>query len=388
MMAPFPASGPSTITGAADLTGSGSLSARPLSRGDAALSGSGTLSATAEATLFGVAALSGSGTLSASTGTSLPGEADLYGVGVLTATPGATYLGVAALAGEATLSASASAELWASGSITGSGTLEAEAYGVTVVEIDTVWDIDTPICEFDATYDMTEVDLQWTVDTPEVLIGEVVPVPLLSLDVTVQEIETVAQYTANYRPWNEDFDVIDTIYTVFPPEIVIVEPDILVDVDVVETIYTLYDSDADLAPLYVDVGVIDLEWTPYAPSTPIDTNELTFPEELRFVFPYRRVRGDTANRVPEEAYSFRAITTHERNLRTWFFDVNSLSHAQLAYLLEFANLVRLRGTFNFVEPEDGTTVLARFAEPLTGTLVNERRQTPVRIAIEEVGVAT
>lgn len=92
LVASTAASGPATVTGAATLTGTGSLSA------------SGLLTIPASATLSGSGDLTASATV---TGTGVTGQATLSGTGILSASGLVTVLASAALSGAGSLSASA-----------------------------------------------------------------------------------------------------------------------------------------------------------------------------------------------------------------------------------------------------------------------------------------
>lgn len=123
-----PASSGNPITGSAALSGSGSLSASaaPTVTGAAALAGSGALSVAVVPGVVGIVALTGSGALTAAAKPTANGAAALAGSGSLTA--GATPAGAAtaALSGSGTLSASIAAVTVATpAALTGTGTLSA-----------------------------------------------------------------------------------------------------------------------------------------------------------------------------------------------------------------------------------------------------------------------
>lgn len=132
-----PASGGGGATGAASLSGSGSLAATGQTEafGAAALSGAGSLTATGQAEAFGVASLSGTGSLSASGQASAFGVASLAGAGALTVIASVEAFGAATLEGTGSLVASGSATTPGSGSaaLEGVGSLsatgQAEAFG-------------------------------------------------------------------------------------------------------------------------------------------------------------------------------------------------------------------------------------------------------------------
>ncbi|HEY2090125.1 MAG TPA: hypothetical protein VGH54_29405 [Mycobacterium sp.] len=114
-----------TVSGAASLSGSGTLAGSPMvlvPGADIALSGSGTLSGTPQVAVPGAAALSGTGTL---TGTYLVsgGSASLMGSGSLSAARSVTWQESAALAGSGTLGAVETGTQEQSVALTGSGTL-------------------------------------------------------------------------------------------------------------------------------------------------------------------------------------------------------------------------------------------------------------------------
>lgn len=144
------ATGTRTVLGAAALTGTGSLSAAGtrVKVGAAALTGTGTLSATGTKTRLGAAALTGTGTLSATgahtgvgvahltgTGSSTVagvrktfGATALSGVGSLTAAGTRTAAGAAVLTGTGSLSATGAHTGVGAAALTGTGTLSATPY--------------------------------------------------------------------------------------------------------------------------------------------------------------------------------------------------------------------------------------------------------------------
>jgi hypothetical protein len=109
-----------TVSGAAALTGSGSLGASWVMAGSAGLTGSGTLSGTwAQG---GFAALTGSGSLSAVAGV-LGDDAQLAGSGTLASTPTETWAETAGLAGSGSLSLLETGTQEQTAGLAGSGTL-------------------------------------------------------------------------------------------------------------------------------------------------------------------------------------------------------------------------------------------------------------------------
>jgi glycerophosphoryl diester phosphodiesterase len=127
------ATGKPAEAGTAALSGSGTLTAAgtPHWTAAAGLSGSGTLTATGTPATSTTAALSGSGTLTASgtTGGSFP--ASFSGSGTLTATGAPSFTGAAAFSGSGTLTATNTPHLTVSASLSGVGTLTAVGTGST-----------------------------------------------------------------------------------------------------------------------------------------------------------------------------------------------------------------------------------------------------------------
>jgi fibronectin-binding autotransporter adhesin len=131
LMVAFEIAALTVVTGAADLSGTGTLTASgtvvkvPVD-GEAALSGTGTLAAAAEVEHEASAALSGTGTLAAAAEHEANASAALSGTGTLTATGEAEHNATSALTGTGMLGASAEVEHEATAALTGTGTLTAE----------------------------------------------------------------------------------------------------------------------------------------------------------------------------------------------------------------------------------------------------------------------
>lgn len=116
------------VTATANLSGAGDLTATALQvvSAQATLSGAGDLTATGTRTVPGAANLSGAGDLSATAQTSIAGQATLSGVGDLTAQALVNEIATATLTGAGDLSAQASTTAIAQATLTGAGDLTAQ----------------------------------------------------------------------------------------------------------------------------------------------------------------------------------------------------------------------------------------------------------------------
>jgi hypothetical protein len=114
-------------TGAAALTGTGSLSAAGVHQGRAAaaLTGAGTLASGGRQDVHAAAALTGTGSLSATGRRIVPDGASLFGTGSLSASGKRTRFGAAALTGAGTLAASGVRRRSGAAALTGAGSVSA-----------------------------------------------------------------------------------------------------------------------------------------------------------------------------------------------------------------------------------------------------------------------
>lgn len=122
-----------TVTGAAALSGAGTLDAAGVrsALGEAALSGAGALDAAGTRTTLAGAALSGTGTLDAGGTRTTFAAATLSGTGTLDAAGTRTTLGAAALSGSGTLTSAGTRTTFGVAALTGSGTLTAASGATT-----------------------------------------------------------------------------------------------------------------------------------------------------------------------------------------------------------------------------------------------------------------
>lgn len=118
-----------TVPAAASLSGSGALAAQGLALvpGAAALSGSGSLSGSAALVLAAAAALSGTGAVAAAGLVTQPAAAALSGSGTLTAAAAVQFTSGASLAGSGSLAVSASVRFTAGAALAGTGSVTAAA---------------------------------------------------------------------------------------------------------------------------------------------------------------------------------------------------------------------------------------------------------------------
>jgi len=125
--AAFPGPPFNSVTGAADLTGSGSLSASGTRTrlGAANLTGAGTLSASGVRTRFGAAALTGTGTSTGAGVRTRFGAADLTGTGSSTVAGVRTRFGAADLAGTGSMTVAGARLVLGASTLTGTGDLTA-----------------------------------------------------------------------------------------------------------------------------------------------------------------------------------------------------------------------------------------------------------------------
>lgn len=125
-----------SLTGAADLSGSGTLAAAAttVKAGIASLTGSGSIASSGTITQQGASSLSGSGALTAAATIILNGVAALAGSGVISSSGTLTQQGAADLSGSGTLTSDADRNFSGSSSLSGSGQLTAVGQIVILAE--------------------------------------------------------------------------------------------------------------------------------------------------------------------------------------------------------------------------------------------------------------